>query len=192
VQESEAVDTLFDSICAGNLDLSTTLLSDHIEQVAPSLANNPGASTPSPLSDPSNLEFGPTPTAHGITATRKTLEASGTVFMIVRNGCDGVVRVRVRQSLMARVAMSLHNTFEILDAMMVVLVLAATAVFVYTAMLLCKVGTVASLPPLDTLCPIPHLQCQRGLCCHNDLDQSAAADHNCSSGQCCIAGHEGT
>lgn len=139
MQDSNAVDALFESICGGHVDLRWTLLGDHVERISPSKALNPVAAKHQQSLASPNLELGPTDTASAAVAARKRLEASGTTFMVVRNGCSGAVTLEIKQSLMARVELSLANTFDILDAIIVALVIGASAMFVYSAMLLCQV-----------------------------------------------------
>lgn len=137
-EDSSAVDALFERICGGHVDLRWTLLGDHVERIAPSTALNPTLASHVQRLESVNLELGPTDTASAAVAARKRLEASGTVFMVVRNGCSGPATLEVRQSLMARVELSLAHTFDVLDALIVALVIGASALFVYSAMLLCE------------------------------------------------------
>lgn len=132
------MDQLFENICGGDIDLRWTLLGDHVEKIAPSKILNAETFDYRRRLTP-NLELGPTETANAAVAQRKQLEASGTVFMVVRNGCSGPATLEIRQSLMARVELSLAHTFDILDAVIVSLVIGASAMFVYSAMLLCQV-----------------------------------------------------
>ena len=143
-EDSAAVDVLFDKICEGQVDLRWTLLGDHVERIAPRRTANPTAVNRRNNVASSSLLLGPTDTASQAVAARKRLDASGTVFMVVRNGCSGPVTLEVKQSLMARVDLSLANTFDLLDAIIVVLVIGASAMFVYSAVLLFQVRTLIS------------------------------------------------
>lgn len=137
-EDSAAVDVLFDKICGGQVDLRWTLLGDHVERIAPRRTVSPMAVNVKQSLPSTSLLLGPTDTASQAVAARKRLDASGTVFMVVRNGCSGPVTIEVKQSLMARVDVSLANTFDLLDAVIVVLVIGASAMFVYSAVLLCQ------------------------------------------------------
>lgn len=138
LQDTSAVDTLFDSICGGELDLRWTLLGDHVELMAPSPVLNarfPG----SQFGSDRNVDIGPTPTATGTAARRNYLSASGTVFMIVRNGCGGPVHANLRQEVSAQLDVPLSDLFVLADVMLVVLMIMAAAGFVFAAILLCQV-----------------------------------------------------
>lgn len=150
-EDSSAVDVLFDRICGGQVDLRWTLLGDHVERIAPRRTVNPMPVNVKQGLPSTSLLLGPTNTASQAVAARKRLDASGTVFMVVRNGCSGPVTLEVKQSLMARVDVSLANTFDLLDAIIVVLVIGASAMFVYSAVLLCQVRTLITADVLRDL-----------------------------------------
>lgn len=138
MQDTSAVDTLFDSICGGELDLRWTLLGDHVEMMAPSPVLH--ARLPaSQFGSGRNVDIGPTPTATGTAARRNHLSASGTVFMITRNGCGGPVHANLRQEVSAQLDVPLSDLFALADVMLVVLMIMAAAGFVFAAILLCQV-----------------------------------------------------
>ena len=132
------MDTLFDSICGGELDLRWTLLGDHVEMMAPSPVLN--ARFPdSRFSNGRNVDIGPTPTATGASARRSYLSASGTVFMIVRNGCSGPIHANLRQDVSAQLDVPISDLFALADIMIIVLMILAASGFVFAAILLCQV-----------------------------------------------------
>eukprot|EP00892_Ulva_mutabilis_P001925 jgi/Ulvmu1/11733/UM008_0146.1 len=136
-EDTGAVDMLFDSICGGELDLRWTLLGDHVEMMAPSPVLN-ARSPGSRINTERNVNIGPTPTANGAAARRNNLAASGTVFMIVRNGCGGPINAHLRQDVSAQLDVPLSDLFAVADIMIIVLMILAASGFVFAAILLCQ------------------------------------------------------
>jgi hypothetical protein len=145
VQESEAVDSLFENICAGSLDLRGKLMGDHVELMAPSPANRAACAAGDPVAC---FTLGPSPTASAGAASRRTVEASGTVFLITRNACSNPVSVHVEQTLTAQLRLPLVDLFALVDTMVVSLAVAAVCGLLCVAMLLCQVWSEGQNRPL--------------------------------------------